>query len=356
MSASKSTTRTLFFNISQRAGAWKTPTPHNHVNTQKRLVLQAPPLHWGHRPLVFCKTGWCKTGLSEQGYGSYMVHAWCTLRSCVLVPWYAGWIDIAVNDSHGYSMSLVCSWNEVSMSHVQVSWSPFCTRPFWRMPSPGLPKASAPSKRKQLSRALRLSKSLGARNNSGPGKPVPECPLCLAERATAPQLLTTSIENTLRESRKATREHEWSRPDNPCKPACKPPRNPPRKPPRKPPCKPTRKPTRKLTHKPPHKPSRNSPVGPHRRTTQIFVRVYEFLSMLVCKPAWRNYFVEGLKLIQSGPDQWMKRAMTATRIVHGTIGFTIACDKESFSRGDWNLRTLQQQGTCKVWGTSPICN
>ena len=25
--------------------------------------------------LVFCKTGWCKTGLSEQGYGSYIVHA-----------------------------------------------------------------------------------------------------------------------------------------------------------------------------------------------------------------------------------------------------------------------------------------
>ena len=26
-------------------------------------------------PLVICKTGWCKTGLSEQCYGSYMVHA-----------------------------------------------------------------------------------------------------------------------------------------------------------------------------------------------------------------------------------------------------------------------------------------
>ena len=44
--------------------------------------------------------------------------------------------DIAVNDSHVYSMSLgMYSWNEVSMSNVQVSSSPFCTRPFWRMPS-----------------------------------------------------------------------------------------------------------------------------------------------------------------------------------------------------------------------------
>ena len=32
-------------------------------------------------------------------------------------------------------MSLVCSWNEVGMSYVQVSSNPFCTRPFWRMPS-----------------------------------------------------------------------------------------------------------------------------------------------------------------------------------------------------------------------------
>ena len=31
-------------------------------------------------------------------------------------------------------MSLVCSWNEVGMSHVQVSSSPFCARPSWRMP------------------------------------------------------------------------------------------------------------------------------------------------------------------------------------------------------------------------------
>ena len=31
-------------------------------------------------------------------------------------------------------MYLVCSWNEVGMSYVQVSSSPFCTRPFWRMP------------------------------------------------------------------------------------------------------------------------------------------------------------------------------------------------------------------------------
>ena len=73
-------------------------------------------------------------GLSEQGYGSYMVHAWCTLRLCALLPWYAGWVYIAVNDSHGYSMSLVCSWNELGMSYVPVSSSPFCTRPFWRIP------------------------------------------------------------------------------------------------------------------------------------------------------------------------------------------------------------------------------
>ena len=32
-------------------------------------------------------------------------------------------------------MSLVCSWNELGMSHVQVSSSPFCTRPFWRIPN-----------------------------------------------------------------------------------------------------------------------------------------------------------------------------------------------------------------------------
>ena len=32
------------------------------------------------------------------------------------------------------SMSLVCSWNELGMSYVPVSSSPFCTRPFWWMP------------------------------------------------------------------------------------------------------------------------------------------------------------------------------------------------------------------------------
>ena len=93
---------------------------------------------FSHKNLVicktgWCKTGWCKTGMSEQGYGSYMVHA-CTLRLCALLPWYVGWIYIAVNDSHGYSMSLVCSWNELGMSYVQVSSSPFCMRPFWRIP------------------------------------------------------------------------------------------------------------------------------------------------------------------------------------------------------------------------------
>ena len=32
-------------------------------------------------------------------------------------------------------MSLVCLWNEVGDILCQVSSSPFCTRPFWRMPS-----------------------------------------------------------------------------------------------------------------------------------------------------------------------------------------------------------------------------
>ena len=31
-------------------------------------------------------------------------------------------------------MSLVCAWNEVGDVLCQVSSSPFCTRPFWRMP------------------------------------------------------------------------------------------------------------------------------------------------------------------------------------------------------------------------------
>ena len=63
-----------------------------------------------------------------------MVHAWCTLRLCVLVPWYSGCICVAINDSHGYSMSLVCSWNEVGDVLCQVSSSLFCTCPSWRMP------------------------------------------------------------------------------------------------------------------------------------------------------------------------------------------------------------------------------
>ena len=32
-------------------------------------------------------------------------------------------------------MSLVCSWNEVGDVPCQVPQAPFCTRPFWRMPS-----------------------------------------------------------------------------------------------------------------------------------------------------------------------------------------------------------------------------
>ena len=37
---------------------------------------------------------------------------------------------MAVNDSHGYSMSLVCSWNEVGMSYVKFSQAPFARAPF----------------------------------------------------------------------------------------------------------------------------------------------------------------------------------------------------------------------------------
>ena len=90
-------------------------------------------MFWG-KLMVFCKTGWCKTGLSRQGYGSNVVHAWCTLRSCALVPWYSGWRSIAVNDSHGYSMSLICGWNEVGDVLCQVSWNLFYMCPFWRTP------------------------------------------------------------------------------------------------------------------------------------------------------------------------------------------------------------------------------
>ena len=65
--------------------------------------------------LVICKTGWCKTGLSEQGYGSYMVHAWCTLRLCALLPsWYVGWYTLL-------SMTVMvtpCLWYVVGMKLV----------------------------------------------------------------------------------------------------------------------------------------------------------------------------------------------------------------------------------------------
>ena len=37
---------------------------------------------------------------------------------------------MAVNDSHGYSMSLVCSWNEVGMSYVKFPQAPFARAPF----------------------------------------------------------------------------------------------------------------------------------------------------------------------------------------------------------------------------------
>ena len=56
-------------------------------------------------------------------------------RAClllnILVDFY-----IAVNDIHGYSMSLpslVCCWNEVYVVLCQISARTFCTRPFWRM-------------------------------------------------------------------------------------------------------------------------------------------------------------------------------------------------------------------------------
>ena len=73
--------------------------------------------------LVSCKAGWCKAGLSKQGDGSYVVHAWCTLRSYVLFPWSSGWVYIAINDRHCYSMSLVYSWNEVG---TKLEWSWWC--------------------------------------------------------------------------------------------------------------------------------------------------------------------------------------------------------------------------------------
>ena len=57
--------------------------------------------------------------------------AWCTLRSCVLVDWYSGWVYIAVHDSHGFSMSLVCSWNEVGMSYVEFPEAPFLGEGKW---------------------------------------------------------------------------------------------------------------------------------------------------------------------------------------------------------------------------------
>ena len=44
-------------------------------------------------------------------------------------------------------MSLVCSWNELGMSDVQVSSSPFCTRPFWRIPT----QTPTPSRQKRQS-------------------------------------------------------------------------------------------------------------------------------------------------------------------------------------------------------------
>ena len=48
-------------------------TPHYKQSTPKIAIHTS--LAYALGTLVFCKAGWCKTGLSEQGYGSYVVHA-----------------------------------------------------------------------------------------------------------------------------------------------------------------------------------------------------------------------------------------------------------------------------------------
>ena len=44
------------------------------LKTSLCLALSFDSLH-ASKSLVVYKAGWCKTGLSEQGYGSYVVHA-----------------------------------------------------------------------------------------------------------------------------------------------------------------------------------------------------------------------------------------------------------------------------------------
>ena len=84
--------------------------------------------------------------------------------------------------SHGYSMSLVCSWNEVGMSYVQVSSSPFCKRPFWRMPKKHS-DSSAPTDMcpKNLLR-LFLRNNLARQKNSKDKKHLARIVLCLSSR------------------------------------------------------------------------------------------------------------------------------------------------------------------------------
>ena len=77
--------------------------------------------------LVFCIAGWRTAGLSDQGYGSYAVHACCIIF----------WLNLhcCQGQSCLLHVYLVCSWNEVGDVLCQVSSSPFCTCPFWRMPT-----------------------------------------------------------------------------------------------------------------------------------------------------------------------------------------------------------------------------
>ena len=61
---------------------------------------------------------------------------------------------IAVNESHGYSMSLVCSWNEVGDVHVKFPQAPFAYAPFgWDLARHlQSPKNRNPEKSQKVSR------------------------------------------------------------------------------------------------------------------------------------------------------------------------------------------------------------
>ena len=89
-----------------------------HLEAQQRCFFISCDTYW-----YSAKRAGVKRVCPHKGYRSYVVHARCTLGSCVLVPWFSGWIYIAVNDSHSYSMSLVCSWNEIG--DVLSSFAPF---------------------------------------------------------------------------------------------------------------------------------------------------------------------------------------------------------------------------------------